>query len=280
MTRSTTKKYGIRGAIVVASLVVLAFGSRGVSIWNKTRDVLPTFSPVPSGPLAPADFSVLGLRPGVSTFAEVSSFTTSLGLPCRDSSMRGLMRQGRAAAQANIEAATARGDDPDAVSGASRAGYYSKKEQNPQVQWSCEDVDLTVFPGTTWPAGTRGDVMVVFDSQALPLRYVMVSRHFTSQQAALAARQQSLARFAVLGPPTSTIGGEPNADPSRKAFERRRPFQTEWLFADRKGTVSTMNFGPAKGIIVKEIHEVPWPIVVAAPTTTALTTTAAPGRGP
>lgn len=272
MTSSKTKQFATRGAIVVVSLVVLAFGYRGFSIWNKTRDVLPAFSPVPPGPRGPADFSLLGLRPGVSTFADVSSFTTSLGLPCRDSSMRGLMRLGRSEAQAKIEEAKAHGDDPDAVSGASRAGYYSKKEQNPQVQWTCEDVDLTGFPGSAYGADPRGDVMLVFDSKDLPLRYVMVSRHYLSQKAAIAARQDSLARFAVLGPPTSTIGGEPNPDPTQKAFERRRPFQSEWLFADRKATVSAMNFGPPKGIILKEIYEVPWPTVVEAPSTSTAPT--------
>lgn len=258
-----TKQVAKRGAIVVVTLVVAAFGYRGFSIWNKTRDVLPTFEPVPAGPTAPADFSLLGLRPGRTALADVQAMTTSLGWSCRDTSMRGLMREGRAQAREKIAEAKLHGDDPDAVSGASRAYYYSKKEQNPQLQWSCEDVDLSSLAGSVYAADPRGDVMFIFDSEALPLRHVVVSRHYQSQRAAVAARADSLQRFAVLGPTTSTLGGEPNLDPTQPAFARRKPFISEWRFADRQALVSTMNFGPQNGIDVREVYEVPWPVVVA-----------------
>ena len=44
------KKIFIRVAIAVTVLFVLSFAVRQGMIWNKTRDVLPTFTAVPAGP--------------------------------------------------------------------------------------------------------------------------------------------------------------------------------------------------------------------------------------
>jgi hypothetical protein len=252
------KKIVVRVLVVAAALVAAAFGVRAFMVWDRTRDVLPEFSPVPPGPRAPS-VTLLGVEPGKTRFADVQALTTSLGYACRDTSMRGLMKQGREDVQKKMAEAKAAGEDPDTVSGASRAYYYSKKERNPQVQWSCEDVDVSRVPGAGYDAEPRTTLSFVFDSEELPLRYVMVSRKFTSQSAAVAARDASLARFAFLGAPTTSVGA-PNLDPSQKAFERLHPVSTEWAFADRRVTVSVMNFGPQKGIDVREIVEIPWPV--------------------
>jgi hypothetical protein len=247
-------------ALLVGGLALAAFAVRRFMIWEKTRDVLPAFSPVPLGPRAPFSPSLLGHSPGRSTLAAIQAQTALLGWPCRDTSMRGLMQAGRAEARARVEAARARGDDPDTVAGASRAGYYSKKEQNPQVQWTCEDVDVALLPaGEAYAGGPPGTVVFVFDSGTHPLRHIMVSRRFQSQREAVRAREEALARHAALGAPTSSIGS-PELDPNKKAFERLRLVATEWSFADRRVVVSVMNGGPGRGIDVRELVEVPWPV--------------------
>jgi hypothetical protein len=247
-------------ALVVAGLVVAAFGVRAWMIWDRTRDVLPALSPVPDGPRAPRPLHLLDVEPGRTTLATVQAFTASRGWTCRDASMRGLMQAGREAARAKIDAAKAAGIDPDTVAGASRAHYYSKKERNPQIQWSCEDVDVSgltdLAPG---PADVRADVVFIFDAADLPLRSVMVSRKLMSQSAALALRDAALARVADLGP-AHEVQGAPDLTPGEKIFQRLRLVSSSWRWADRRVTVSVMNFGPAKGIDVREIVEIPWPI--------------------
>lgn len=256
---------------VVGTLVVAAVAIRGFMVWNNTRDVLPTFSPIPDGPRAPSlkSIPIGGLEVGRSTLAEVQQRTAQLGFECRDTSMRGLMEQGRQEVQAKMREAEERGDDPDTVSGASRAYYHSKKERNPQVQWACDEVDLAALdpvyaaPGPV-AAGEHHAVVFIFDSAEHPLRSVMTSRKFQSQKATLAARDRSLERFtAALGPVHTTLGSPVVDDPTKKIFPRRQIFRHDWQWADRAALVSVMNLGPKKGIDLREVVEVPWPIVVS-----------------
>jgi hypothetical protein len=246
--------------IVVVVLASLAGLIRVGMIWNKTRDVLPTMTPVPPGPRAPA-WTVLGSTVGRTSLDDVQERASRAGWSCRDTSMRALMKNGREDAQKRIAEAKERGEDPDTVSGASRAYYYSKKEQNPQVQLTCEKVDLHSL-SDVYPEGSMGDAVFIFDSVQHPLRYVVTSRAFMTQAAAVAAFDEAESRWsAALGPTTSSVG-EPNTDPSKKAFARMLIVRRDWTFADRHGIVSALNFGPAKGIDVRELWEVPWPTVV------------------
>jgi hypothetical protein len=247
-------------AIVIGVLVLSAFAVRGAMIWDRTRDVLPTLSPVPAGPRAPRPLHLLDVEPGRTTLVAVKAFTQARGWPCRDASMRGLMQAGREAARAKIDAAKAAGINPDTVAGASRAHSYSKKERNPQIQWSCEDVDVSGLTDlAAGAADLRADVVFIFDAAALPLRSVMVSRKLMRQSAALALRDAALARVADLGPPHE-VQGAADLTPGEKIFQRLRLVSSSWRWADRRVTVSVMNFGPGKGIDVREIVEIPWPI--------------------
>ena len=260
------KRVLVRLLQVVGVLVVVACAIRGYMVWDRSRDVLPEFSAVPAGPRAPAFDVVAGIRPGLTTLAEVQAMTIRLGWTCSDSSMRGLMKLGREQARAKMAEAEARGEDPDAVSGASRAHYVSKKEQNPQVQWNCESVDLsTVDPVVFRDTGKAGAALFIFDSAALPLRYIVTSRKFFSQKQSLEAWEAQVARYtAILGAPTSTMG-KPDRTEGQKIFARRNPVNAIWEFADRRGTVGVMNMGPERGIDVREVFEVPWPTVVTPP---------------
>ena len=258
------KKIIVRLAVFVGVIGLLAVGIRMGMIWNKTRDVLPAFSAIPAGARAPA-LRHAGVIVGTTTLAEVQKMTSAAGYPCRDTSMRGLMQLGRNQAQKKMAEAEDNGADPDAVSGASRAYYYSKKEQNPQVQWSCENVDLVKLDPVFAGPGTKHAVTFIFDSDAHPLRYVVTSRKFQSQAETRAAREQSIARFAQeLGPPATQIG-QMDERPGEKLFPRQQVVINEWKFADRRVSVTVMNMGPVKGIDLREIVEVPWPLTTLSP---------------
>lgn len=249
--------------VVVGTVAVLG-GIRMAMVWNNHREVLPTFAPVPDGPRAPA-FALGGVVPGVTTLAEVQQQTNAMGWACSDSSMRGLMQKGREQVQQKMAEARARGDDPDTVSGASRAHYVSKKERNPQVQWNCEDVDLGDL-GDGLGGGEHGNALFIFDSPRHPLRVVTLSRKYFSQQAALVAFDEARERFASgLGTPTKHQGEPNRSNPETKVFARSMPVSEQWQFADRQGTVTALNMGPKRGIDVRESWEVPWPVVVAPP---------------
>lgn len=252
------------GAVV--GVVAVLGGVRTAMVWNNRREVLPTFVAVPDGLRAPA-FELGGVSPGVTTLAEVQERTRAMGWTCSDSSMRGLMQKGRAQVQQEMAEAEARGDDPDTVSGASRAHYVSKKERNPQVQWNCEDVDLGQL-GQGLGGGARGNALFIFDSPRHPLRVVTLSRKYFSQQAALAAFDAAVLRFAPLGQPEKQ--GEPNrTNPEAKVFARSMPVSVRWPFADRQGTVTALNMGPKRGIDVREAWEVPWPVTTESATVLA-----------
>lgn len=255
------KKNLVRLVVVVAALGVLAVAVRLGMIWNKTRDVLPVFTPVPPGAHAPS-LSHAAVVVGATTFDDVRQLTTRAGYACADTSMRGLMKLGREEAQKKIAEAKENGIDPDTVSGASRAYYYSKKEQNPQIQWTCEDADLTKLDPAFAGPSTKGAVTFIFDSDEHPLRYIVTSRKFQSQAATRDAREQSIARFAAtLGPPPTQIG-QMDERPGEKLFPRFLVVINEWTFADRRVSVTVMNRGPGAGIDLREIVEVPWPIAV------------------
>ncbi len=246
-----------RSLAIVIALVVVAFAIRAAMVWNKTRDVLPTFVPIPDGPRAPP-LSLGGYTPGLTQFDNVKKSMAQAGYVCRDTSMRGLMQQGRSDAQTRIAEAKERGDDPKTVSGASRAGYYSSKEQNPQIVWSCDSVD-----GRPAGAGLNEllSAIFVFDSATHPLRHITISRRFMSQRDAHKAFERALATYDQLGEPTFTLG-EPNMTTGEKIFERLRIVTREWRYADRTVAVSVMNTGPRRGIDVREVLEVPWPVTV------------------
>lgn len=248
--------------VLVGSFVVLllAVGVRQAMIWNKTRDVLPEFKPIPEGSRAPTLVHA-GVTVGTTTFAEVRELTARLGYECRDTSMRGLMQLGRETAQKAIAEAREQGFDPDTISGASRAYYYSKKEQNPQIQWTCEHIDLAHLDPSFASPSDKNTVTLIFDSARHPLRYVVTSRKFQSQAAAKAAREISMGRFEQALGPSPTQIGQMDERPGQKLFPRMRVVTNEWSYADRRIAVTVMNMGPPKGIDVREIVEIPWPIV-------------------
>jgi hypothetical protein len=258
-------KRGLKiGGIVVLVLVIAALGYRRWMVWDRTRDVLPMFTDIPPGPRAPSS-TFVGLTVGKSTLSEVEAWTKLHGMTCRDTSMRALMQLGREQTQQKMKEAEANGADPDAVSGASRAHYYSKKEQNPKVFLACEKAAMTELDGLdrSGSQAATGTVLLSFDSKDLPLRYVMVERKLMLQVDVLAQFNAVTEQFAKqLGPPTSSSARRPleDDDPETRIFARMQAVSNEWKFADRRAEIMVFNFGLPKGISVREVFEVPWPV--------------------
>jgi hypothetical protein len=277
VSRQSLRRLGVAAGIVVGVGVVGAFAVRGYMIWDRTRDVLPTFVDVPAGPRAPAT-TYAGFALGRTSLGDVQAWTQQHQMQCRDASIRGLLQAGREEARQRIAEAKARGEDEDAVSGASRAWYYSKKEQNPQVIWSCENVDLQVLGDL--PRGlARGSLSFVFDSATHGLRSLTIERKTKSQSEALAQWElASQALTALLGAPKTTPAKPPaeDGDPQTLVFERLRPVMVGWEFSNVRASLTAMNFGAAKGVSLRELFEVPWPFRVdqAAAEPTATTATA------
>ncbi len=253
-----TKK---RIAFVAGGLTVALVGAMGFYRYQQARaplrDILPAFTEPAAGPRAPTS-EAFGMTVGRSGLPEVNAFLRGEGLDCADTSMRALMQKAREDKRKEIAAAAARGDPPDAVSGASIVNRRSPKEANPQVRLSCE--------ANAAHANARGPgrLLMVFDSPVHPVRHVSFERSFPA-----AATETALAEFigakrgmeARFGPPTK---GRAGTDGEPAEFVWLSPLEIEWTFADLRVRVTAVHYG-ARGVVVGETVEVPWPVRADAP---------------
>ncbi len=257
------KRAAVIAVAVVAFLAAAAFGVRSYMVWDRRRDKLPAFTEIPPGQRAPKGQTILfGLDVGRSTLTNVEAWEAARGLKCVNTSMRALMEEKRQEIKRQMKEAKANGDDPDGVTGASLADYHSRKEQNPQVRLSCEDVAGAALADRPRD-DEKGRVLIVLDSDKLPVRHISFAPKFTDPALALeklkAATAAMTARF---GPPTKSVNGAPDGD---EPFPPLKIFKREWRFTDLRAEVSAMSFGK-RGVEVKETLEVPWPVRSDAPT--------------
>ena len=199
---------------------------------------------------------------GSSLLPAVRASLKSAGLDCPDTSMRALMQQARDQTRREMEARKARGEDPDAVTGASRVNYRSPKEANPQVRLACSDTPSGKLTDAQRPA-SRGRLLLVFDSPLHPLRHVSFERTYpaTETASAIADLDGTRARMtASYGPGTGALAG---AAPTQE-LPWLSPREGIWRFADLLARVSAIHYGP-RGVVVSEIVEVPWPVRSDAP---------------
>jgi hypothetical protein len=219
-------------------------------------DVLPAFTEAGPGPRAPST-RALGFALGDSGLDGVRARLAAAGLSCPDTSMRALMREARERTRREMAVRKARGEDPDAVSGASGVDRPSPKEANPQVRLACAEVapgalglpELAAIP-------VRGRLLLVFDSPRHPLRHASFERSYPAGElaAALADLNDTRRRHAaVFGAPAGAAAGDTRELPWLS------PAETAWRFADLHAKVSAIDWGP-RGIVVSEIVEVPWPV--------------------
>jgi hypothetical protein len=255
-----------RVVVVAASLVgvcalVLGVGLQRMHARRTIKDVLPVFTEPGPGPRAPGA-RALGFTVGASTLGEVRAQLARAGLDCADTSMRALMQQAREQTRREMEARKARGQDPDAVSGASRVNYRSPKEANPQVRLACDDVPSNRLSDAERSTST-GRLLLVFDSPRHPLRHVSYERTFAPDATSVALADLEAARrrlHDLFGAPASSR--TPAADQGQLPW--LSPQEVRWAFADLEARVAAINYGP-RGVVLSEVVEVPWPVRADAP---------------
>ena len=261
MTRRRKIVLVLSAALGVPALVI-GYGLHRMHERRTIRDVLPTFSEPAQGPRAPSA-RALGFVVGSSTLEQVRARLYAAGLDCPDTSMRALMQQSRDQTRAEMQARKARGEDPDAVSGASRVDYRSPKEANPQVRLSCGEVSSSQL-GDAERTASRGRLLLVFDSPRHPLRHVSFERTHPATQVSAALADLDGTRSRLSSQFAATASGlEPTSE-----LPWLSPRETAWRFSDLHARVTAINYGP-RGVVVSEIVEVPWPVRADAPARTS-----------
>jgi hypothetical protein len=236
------------------------------------------------GPRAPTT-QVFGATIGTSMFPEIEKHVQALGLTCGDTSIRAMMDRRREAERAKIAEAKARGED--AVTAASWLDKRSKREQNPQLRFSCPKVTSDQIKDRPRPPSS-GRLLFVFDDPSYPVRHASYQRTHKDHAAALADHDDTLAALTkVYGPPTTPAkAGLPRLEPGGKVeFPTATNFETSWEYADLVVRLNVLRYSDL--VTVGERIEVPHglrpdaPRIAAgaagtAPTTPATTTTTTP----
>jgi hypothetical protein len=107
-----------------------------------------------------------------------------------------------------------------------------------------------------------GRLLLVFDSERHPLRHASYQRSFPDPATARPEVQAAVAAFTTrFGAPTRTPAPETASE-----LPWLVPVDYEWSFADLMVRVTALNFGPARGINLTELVEVPLPLRPDAPT--------------
>lgn len=216
------------------------------------------FKDPPPGKRAPVTAAFLA-ELGLSRVPDAHAIGERLAIKCGDTSVRAMMDDRRKAERKRIEEARARGED--AVTAASWLDRRSKREANPQVRYSCPQVESAQLPDRPRPP-SKGRLLYVFDSEAHPLRHASYQRTHKDQAAAVADLQDAVAYY-------TKVYGEPTKRPTRElpgpggelptAFN----FETTWEFSDLAVKVGLLRYGDL--ITVGERVEVPHGIRPDAP---------------
>ena len=242
--------------------VVVGVGVQRMYARRHIADVLPAFTEPGPGPRAPAT-RALGFVVGTSGLPQTQGRLGQVGITCADTSMRALMHEARERTRQEMQARKARGEDPDAVTGASRVNYRSPKEANPQVRLACNDVPTGKLTDAARAPGS-GRLLLVFDSPRHPLRHVSFERTFPADASAAALTEFLAARRRLtdsFGPPATTRAAAAAAG----ELPWLSPQEIRWTFADLQARITAINYGP-RGVVLSEVVEVPWPVRADAPT--------------
>ena len=227
----------------------------------KYEDVLPDFTEPGPGPRGP-QVSAFGLEVGRTTLAQARHWIADRALACKDTSPRALMANYRDEKANALVEAQAEGK-VDGIAGASYLYKTSKHEKSPQVRLSCERVRFAVLGDRPRPEDQLGRVLLIFDSESLPLRHIALQSRVPAAEHARARQwfiEAEAAMGRALGEPTIRRGEVP-AEGAELAplLSLRR----EWKFADLEAKVSALRYG--KDVTVYEEVGVPWPVRPTAP---------------
>ncbi len=237
-------------------------------VWEAPPDILPEFKDPPAGPRAPDNAGLL-VRVGETKLDEAKALTAGFGKACMNKSVRVAMQAAREAKSREVDAAKAAGKGPDAVTGASILMWRSPRETNPQVRWSCEDIDLAAVKDRPRPTFSQARLLYIFDSDALPARMASLQRSWPKDRTAeaVADLRDTLAELTKKwGPPTTSRGEIPPAPAKADApvtLPGMQNFLYEWKWADLQVKLNAVNL--PKGLTISEDVEVPMPLRPDAP---------------
>lgn len=227
------------------------------------RDILPIFvEPNRALPFAPNN-EAFGVKIGQTLFSKVKSLTETLRLPCKDTSIRELMKRRREALAAKEKA---EGKQVDGKSGASRR-YRSPRERNPSVRWSCEKIFDLSLPDRPRAKQVKGRLLFVFDSPTHPLRNV--SYQYDSLHPPGVRAMQDTVDFyrKKWGKPHQQEGKlpawKPGLDPKTVMLTKYDVVRYQWKFADIEILLQLRSYGAWVNVL--EQIAVPWPVRPDAP---------------
>lgn len=220
-------------------------------------DQLPQFTEPGVGPRAPTT-TLFGFQIGRTSLDQVKQRAAQQGWTCQDTSMRALMQAAREQKRREYQERKARGENVDAISGASALNRRSPKEANPQVRLSCDGVPGQALPQEPRP-GSRGRLLFVFDSPKHPLRHLSFDRTYPPALTASAEQDRTASEAAL-----QARFGAAAVQAASPRLQWLSPVETEWRFADLTARVTAVNYG-ARGVVVSELVEVPWPVRADAP---------------
>ncbi len=217
---------------------------------------LPKFSEPDGG--ARATFGGLyGFEIGRTSLSQARARLSEPGIVCEDSSIRVMVQKLRDAKARELEAAKAKGE-VDAVTGASILWRRSPKESNPQIRLSCADTSTDKLGVAGAPV--FGELLLIFDSESLPLRHVSFGRSHRQGEAATRDFDAALARLQAAYGEATVKPKDPAAQPDGGAFPWVTNYEYAWNFADLSVKVSALNLGETRGISLREFVEIRWPV--------------------
>jgi hypothetical protein len=231
--------------------------------------VLPTFTDPAEGPRAPTN-AALGFKIGQTTRAELDALAAAHGFTCRDTSARAMFisiynqykekgidamkgaHEGAPKGQSSA-ARAAPGEDLKKTGGHAH-GDYAEMAKNPQQRLSCEQLSPKILTDRERPE-VLGRLLMIFDSEAHPLRLASFARQHKDAAAALEDFHASLKAIeAVHGKPTESEG-----ELGEKGFHSFVSIRRAWKYADMQVVLTGTGLGP-NGAQIEERYDVPLPV--------------------
>jgi hypothetical protein len=244
-------RFGL-SALALVVVVLAGFTIHGFVLLAQKPDPFAHLVPPPPGPRAPI-VDVIGLRVGDTTLVELHAWLDARSASCSDTATIAKSDAAPAAVAPSMP------KHPSAGGTAPAGACPFKLDAGQQVRLTCK-IDAAKL-GARFADTSQVELTFLLDSEDHPLRYVMIDRKLRSQSATHGEWTRATSAWRdVLGEPSAQSEEPTQALEGQKPFPRFKLFRQEWRYSDRRFEVQAMNFGPKKGIDVREVVEIPWPI--------------------
>ena len=215
----------------------------------------PSFIERPEGQRASRLETVLGMRIGATTVAQMKAATRFLS--CEDRSISVVMIRGLERAAAELEA---RGENNWRFR---IYAWLNPHGRNPQVRFECrlEQGESFGIKG----ALDEGRMILVHDGPTLPLRHTSIQRTWWNEEATLADLTASHTRLSDDHPGASPVPNPHLAELDGDGpFAELTPYTWEWRWTDLRIELTAIRYAGSR-FVVTETIEVPWPVRSDAP---------------